>query len=323
MITAGQVAGIASETGFRIDVVEKVLRLQGILDRLDRHELTRGAWVLKGGTALNLLHLDVPRLSLDIDINYVGETDVAAMRQARPDFERALSACCEREGCAVRRAPVEHAGGKFRLRYASVLGGSQNLEVDVNYVARIPLWGTERMTLRYPPGVRQEVPTLVFEELAAGKFAALLQRSVVRDAYDAAALIGIAPDLTRRPRFRVPFVCFVGSSRGAALELSGDRIRLEERAVATELVPLLRQGQGGQEPDCAELAASIQETLRPALEQLLVWSDAERHFLDRLQTEGEIEPALLHDDPTVRYRIRDQPMLIWKAQHVREHRERR
>jgi len=119
MITASDVARVASETGFRADVVEKVLRLHGILDRLDRHKVTHGTWLLKGGTALNLLHLDVPRLSVDIDVNYVGADDVESMRRARPDYERTLTSCCAREGCDVRRAPSEHAGGKFRLRYPS------------------------------------------------------------------------------------------------------------------------------------------------------------------------------------------------------------
>jgi hypothetical protein len=55
-------------------------------------------------------------LPVDIDINYVGHGDLDAMRAARPAFEAALAACCEREDCVVRRSPTEHAGGKFRLR---------------------------------------------------------------------------------------------------------------------------------------------------------------------------------------------------------------
>ncbi|MCG2795115.1 MAG: nucleotidyl transferase AbiEii/AbiGii toxin family protein [Actinomycetia bacterium] len=31
-----------------------------------------GKLVLKGGTALNLFYLDMPRLSVDIDLNYIG-----------------------------------------------------------------------------------------------------------------------------------------------------------------------------------------------------------------------------------------------------------
>jgi hypothetical protein len=173
MITSREVAETAATTGFRPDVVEKVLRLCGILERLDRHPNTKDAWVLKGGTALNLLHLRVPRLSVGIDLNFIATDDVDEMRRLRPDFERALEAVSAREGCSVRRAPTEHAGGKFRLRYASLVGGTQNLEVDVNYVARVPLLRTERRVICFPPGSQVEVPTLSLEELAAGKFTAL------------------------------------------------------------------------------------------------------------------------------------------------------
>lgn len=110
MTTSRQVDDVATATGFRAEIVEKVLRLTAVLRRLDDHPGTQGAWLLKGGTALNLLHLDVPRLSVDIDLNWVGDADVEAMRQARPAFERALVACCEREGLTVRREPFEHGG---------------------------------------------------------------------------------------------------------------------------------------------------------------------------------------------------------------------
>ncbi len=320
MITATDVTRVAAQTGFRPEVVEKVLRLHGILDRLDRHEFTRGAWLLKGGTALNLLHLDVPRLSVDIDINYIGAADREGMERARPDFERALTACCEREGCAVRRAPTEHAGGKFRLRYPSVLGGSQNLEVDVSYVARVPLWGGVRIPTRFPPGAKLGVPTLTLEELAAGKFTALTQRSAVRDAFDAAKLLELDPDLTGRPAFRTAFVCFVAATRTDARQLRPDHGLLSDLAVERDLEPLLRRGPGGRVADRSELAGWIQQRVAPAVESLLAWSAGERRFLDRLLDDGEIDAAALHDDPGVQERIRRQPMLAWKAAHVRAHR---
>jgi hypothetical protein len=320
MITAKDVARVAAETEFRSEVVEKVLRLHGILDRLDRHEVTRGTWLLKGGSALNLLHMDVPRLSVDIDLNYVGSEDVEGMRRARPEFERALTACCEREGCAVRRAPSEHAGGKFRLRYPSVLGGSQNLEVDVSYVARVPLWGGERSAVRFPPGSHLQVPTLTIEELAAGKFTALVQRSAARDAFDAASLLDLVPDLLQRPPFRVAFVSFVAAARADARELRPSRDLLPDLAIERDLEPLLRRGPGAEFTGRSELATWIEQKVAPAIEPLLSWSARERRFLDRLLGEGEIDAAALHDDPDVQERIRKQPMLVWKARHVREHR---
>lgn len=322
MITSRTVLETAAETGFRSEVVEKVLRLRGILNRLDGHPSSRGMWVLKGGTALNLVYLDVPRLSVDIDVNFVGAEDVEGMRRARPDFERGLTACCEREGCSVRRTPSEHAGGKFRLRFASVLGGSQNLEVDVSYVARVPLLGVERRPTRFPPGSEVEVPTLTLEELAAGKFTALLQRSAARDAFDAASLLEIAPDLLARPGFRMAFVCSVAASRHDCRSLEVPAAPLDGRVIARELEPMLRRTAEGGVPDCDELMEWIDGKLQPAREALLAWSQDERRFLDRLLDEGEIEPERLHPDPTVQERVRMQPMLRWKAQNVREHRGR-
>lgn len=45
MMTSREVARVADETGFRPDVVEKVLRLHGILRRLASHPMTQGTWV--------------------------------------------------------------------------------------------------------------------------------------------------------------------------------------------------------------------------------------------------------------------------------------
>ena len=121
MIGAARIRRLAAESGYREEIVEKVLYLEAILRQFVRHPDLEGAWALKGGTALNLFFLDVPRLSVDIDINYVGHGELEAMQAARPAFEAAVVACCEREGCSVRRMPVEHAGGKLRLRYYSRL----------------------------------------------------------------------------------------------------------------------------------------------------------------------------------------------------------
>jgi hypothetical protein len=322
MITSRDVALVADETGFRPDVVEKVLRLRGILAGLDRHPATRGAWLLKGGTALNLLYLEVPRLSVDIDLNFVGSQDVQQMLLRRPEFERALAACCAREGCSVRHAPSEHAGGKFRLRFPSVVGGSQNLEVDVSYVARVPLLGRQRRSLRFPPRSELEVPTLALEELAAAKLSALFQRSVARDLFDASNLLELVPDLLRRPGFRLTFVCSIAASRSDVRSLTAPAVRLDGRVMERELLPLLRRGTSGAAADHDEVMARMQDKLSGVGEALLAWSEEERQFLDLLLDHGEIDAAKLHPDPEVQELVRKQPMLRWKAQNVREHRRR-
>jgi len=321
MTTLRTVNKVAGESGFRADSVEKVLRLCGILERLDRHPTTRGAWLLKGGTALNLLHLKVPRMSVDIDLNFVGAADREGMLAARPEFEAALVAVCEREGCTVKRTPNEHAGGKFRLRFVSVLGGSQNLEVDVSYVARVPLLGTERLATRFPPDDPIEVPTLSLLELAAGKFTALVQRTVARDAFDAANLLDLVPGLLENTEFRLAFVCSVAGGRHDPRDLLPSDQLPGALAVKQQLIPVLQQGGNGSVPDPEELRAWIDRRLEGAVNRLLDWSAAERRFLDRLHDEGIVDAEVLHADPVIQERIRSQPMLLWKAQNVRNFRQ--
>jgi hypothetical protein len=45
---------IAESTGFRAKMIENVLHLLNLLDKLNRHPMLKGKFVLKGGTALNL-----------------------------------------------------------------------------------------------------------------------------------------------------------------------------------------------------------------------------------------------------------------------------
>lgn len=61
----------AREYGFNRDTFEKVLRLRTILDFLNTHEYMREHLLLKGGTAINLTVFNLPRLSVDIDLDFV------------------------------------------------------------------------------------------------------------------------------------------------------------------------------------------------------------------------------------------------------------
>src|SRR5208283_993040 len=175
----------AEATGFRPDVLEKVAHLLGLLDALQSHPFLKGKLALKGGTALNLFIFNVPRLSVDIDLNYVGAADRDAMLAERPNIERAVQAVFSREGFTVRRMPEDHAGGKWALRYGSVPGETGNLEVDLNFMFRVPLWpvilrNSEIVGAWQATGI----PVLDHHELVAGKLAALLARKQARDLFD-------------------------------------------------------------------------------------------------------------------------------------------
>lgn len=65
--SSSEIMPVAESTGFRAEMVEKVLHLMNLLDALNSHPFLKGKWILKGGTALNMFMLDLPRLSVDID----------------------------------------------------------------------------------------------------------------------------------------------------------------------------------------------------------------------------------------------------------------
>lgn len=109
-------------TGFRMEVLEKVDRLLELLIAISRHPFLKSRMALKGGTALNLFVFDAPRLSVDVDLNYIGAVDRKAMLAERERLEQALEAVAGRLGLRVRRPPTEHAGGKWQLRYAGAQG---------------------------------------------------------------------------------------------------------------------------------------------------------------------------------------------------------
>jgi hypothetical protein len=60
--------------GFRSEVVDKVMRLLVLLDRVWKHPVLCRKVCLHGGTALNLFVLGAPRLSVDIDLDYLNRS---------------------------------------------------------------------------------------------------------------------------------------------------------------------------------------------------------------------------------------------------------
>jgi hypothetical protein len=305
----------AAATGFRAEILEKVIHLFSLLDGFQRHPFLQGKWALKGGTALNLFWFDVPRLSVDIDLNYIGEVEREAMLADRPKIGTAIQAVCSREQFTVARIPSEHAGGKWRLRYESGMGGGGNLEVDVNFMLRLPLWPvTPRDSRKLGSHQVTGVPVLDLHELAAGKLAALLSRHASRDLYDANQLLTQAA--LEPARLRLAFVVYGAMNRKDWRTVTADDLGFAPAEVERELLPTLRRESENTRDREAAVNALIAET-RAALGLVLPMSTPELAFLEALLKHGEVKPELLTSDAGLADIIRRQPMLEWKAQHVR------
>lgn len=309
----------ARETTFDAVLLEKVFRLLDLLEGMRDHPYLKDRWVLKGGTALNLFLLEVPRLSVDIDVNYVGSADREVMRAERPQFEKALQAVFARHRLTVRRTPAvdEHAGGKWSLRYESALGQGGNLEVDLNYLLRIPLWPAATTTSQALGSVRVErIPVLDVHELAGGKLAALLSRHAARDLFDANLLLA-DPRITPE-RLRTAFVVYGAMNRKDWRTVKASDADFDIRELKDQLLPLFRNGvqEVGKSPDA--WATKLLKECRERLKALLPLSAPEKKFLDAVLDRGEIDPAFITGDSALAERILAHPGLQWKALNVRQ-----
>ena len=129
----------AADFGFGETETEKAIRLLSLLETIKGHPYLKNRIALKGGTAINVFALELPRLSVDIDLNYIGAADLVSMLEDRQKIESAFEAVCGREGLDIKRIPRDHAGGKWRLQFQNTLGQSSSLHLDVNFMLRTPL----------------------------------------------------------------------------------------------------------------------------------------------------------------------------------------
>lgn len=310
----------AATTGFRPEVLEKVLYLLALLGALGSHPFLRGRWALKGGTALNLFAFGLPRLSVDIDLNYVGTADRDVMLAERPKVDQAMAAVFAREGFAVNRQPAEHAGGKWRLRYAGALGGGGNLEVDLNFMLRVPLWPVVAAD-SHPLGtaVATGIPVLDLHELAAGKLAALLSRTASRDLFDAHQLLTTQP--LDPAKLRLGFVLYGAMNRRDWRTVSVADVSFDDRELENQLTPVLSA------PALAALSAAARGghwagrlvgECKERLAAVLPLLANEREFLDHLLDRGDVRPELLTADAGMAATVAAHPMIRWKALNVRQ-----
>lgn len=306
----------AEATGFRQDMLEKVGLLLQLLDAIRSHPFLKNKLVLKGGTALNIFIFDVPRLSIDIDLNYVGAVDREAMVAERPKIEEALQAVFSREGYTVRRVPAEHAGGKWQLRYPSAGGQGGNLEVDVNFMFRVPLWPVQTIDSR-PVGIWQAAGIAVVDmhELAAGKLTALLSRHQARDLFDCSNLFHLKG--FDQKRLRLAFVVYGAMSRKDWRTITPGDVDFDIADLDQKLIPTLRAS-GIERIQKDHFGKSLVADCRNFLSGLLPFADNEMEFLDQVLDKGKIVPDLLTDDADLQDRIRRHPLLEWKAVNVRE-----
>lgn len=303
---------MAQRSGFLMDSLQKQMTLLDLLREISRHPLLGKRFALKGGTAINLFWFPLPRLSVDIDLNYIGSYDRGIMLKERPLLEEQLKKLIESRGISVEHAPAdEHAGGKWRLRAPSALGGNFTLELDLNYLMRIPVLGIrEKQPYALDEDSIFQFNSVGFEELFAGKNKALLERSAARDLYDVSMLSRTSmkydPMILRRVT-----VLFGITSKRDWREIDFHTIdEIDQKMIDDELTPLVRRDEA---LEIDRMKSEVKAVLAP----ILNYDKQEKEFLDRFLDQGEYKPELLFGDKDAE-KLKNHPAVLWKLQNLRK-----
>ena len=212
--TRRELGQLGDDTGFPPTQLDKVVRLLALVDDIFDDPYLGGLVSLTGGTALNMFVLPAPRLSFDLDLNYIATPDRDVMKAERPRFEAAMRSLFEAHDLELKRAPSgkAHAGGKWDLRYRTAWGHRDSIAVDVSYVRRVPLWSpTRRDSHRLGRWQATGVAVADVHELAAGKLNAFYKRALPRDLFD----VGLIPSLPGLDpsKLRTAFVVYGAGAR--------------------------------------------------------------------------------------------------------------
>ncbi len=148
------------------------------------------SFALKGGTAINLLWRDMPRLSVDIDLTYLPLNDRAtALKEIDAGLKRLITLLRNVSPGYGARVAARQEGAATGLL---VSNAEAEIKIEVNTVLRGSVYPAAKRAL-LPSAEKRfgfaEVAALSFEDTYAGKIVAALDRQHPRDLFDVALLL--------------------------------------------------------------------------------------------------------------------------------------
>jgi predicted nucleotidyltransferase component of viral defense system len=304
----------AHELGFNRDAYEKMSRLTEILRFIGDNEEINPLLALKGGTAINLTVFNLPRLSVDIDMDFAENLSREETITKRVRINELLSRYMAADGYSLReKSKQSHALDSFVYAYTNAAGNSDNIKLEINYSLRCHALSTVKTAIR-PSNVFVDFPvrTLALQEIFAGKIVALSGRAAARDLYDLNNMIRSSLfdnlGLTLLRKCSVLYFAISGDMKTQGFnfeKLNG----ITERMIKTNLYPMIRNAESFD-------FSLAKKRVSAFLSELMSLTEKENAFLKRFAN-GRYEPELLFDDDDILRRIESHPMAAWRIGRIR------
>ena len=303
------IAKRADEMGFIRDTIEKVYRLADILEYLNQNPLLKASLALKGGTAVNLTLFNLPRLSVDIDLDYCKPVSRDEMLSERESINRDILKYMQSQDYTLSpKTKNPHSLDSWVFEYINSGGNRDNIKIEINYSMRVHILQPQERELTtedLPRGYK--VNSLAAIEIFGSKITALINRAAARDLYDVNNMIYLGLFDESECAFLKKCIIFYSAVSSKELNVDFDTSKIDkltEYKIKTDLRPVIRK----KEHFDLEVAKKRVKTF---IDALLVLTPQEKEFLNCFK-EKQYRPELLFDDTAIIERIKNHPMVLWK-----------
>jgi predicted nucleotidyltransferase component of viral defense system len=302
---------VLSKLSSKLNVVrntlEKVLRLAEILRFINSNDILKDNLALKGGTAINLLYSDLPRLSVDIDFDFAHNLDKDDMLKIREAVKLELTSHFTNEGYSLsKHSRYSYALDSFVIAYTPSGGGFDNIKIEINYAMRSHILPLEHKLLDL--GV-VENPFLVLTvskiEIYAGKINALLSRNQIRDLYDTYQMIN--KDILDANEVEVlkNIALFYRYIQNDTLDFNDDfKSKFTRRNYIRDLLPVIKKG------DPFNLDDAIIRVLE-FIQSITHYDDNQMRFIKSIDTDSPLFDSLFKDETMLKNAVKH-PLTQWK-----------
>ncbi|MBR3932554.1 MAG: nucleotidyl transferase AbiEii/AbiGii toxin family protein [Clostridia bacterium] len=304
----------AKELGFVRDTFEKVCRLADVLKFFENDDILSRCLALKGGTAINLTIFNLPRLSVDIDLDFSENISRDEMLEKRPIITERISKYMSANGYVLSgKSKQHHALDSFVFEYQNSGGMKENIKIEINYMIRCHILPVTRRKVNLP-WLSEELTVLSVApmEIFASKIVALLNRTAPRDLYDIHNLLELELfDESEQDMLKkcVVFYSCIGSET-VHKEFTFESLdKMPQNKIKTDLLPVLRFGA------YFDLKPA-REKVTDYLKEILVLTPQEKEFIECFD-KGEYKPELIFEGYMLN-NVSTHPMAIWKCNKTKE-----
>lgn len=301
---------ISKSNGFIRNNLEKVYRLIEVLKYINLNPLLFDSLVLKGGTAINLIVFDMPRLSVDIDLDFNIESSKEEMLSYREKINDDIKGYMRLQGYVLNiNSRNPHSLDSWVFNYQNSVGNRDNIKIEINYSMRNhiypPILSSPNINFIHPFNVK----TLSFLELFGGKVKALIERTAPRDLYDVNNMIlnnvFCEDDLDSLRKVVIFYLTIGGSDKCKTYYDFNSIDNLGYKQIRDNLIPMLRKSEHF---DFEITKANVKDFLI----KLMNFDDREIRYIEEFNNK-HYNPELLFNDSKILDRIKLHPMAIWKT----------